>query len=58
MSKEMRSQNMNRIDLVQDREKWLAVVNAVMNLQVPQSEGSLLNNLEIVSFSAPWKKFP
>jgi hypothetical protein len=49
--KEMRSQNMNRIDLVQDREKRLGVVNAVMNLQVPQSEGSLLNSPETISFS-------
>ena len=55
MSKEMRSQNTNRIDLVQDREKWLAVVNAVMNLQVPQSEGSLLNGPETIRLSAPWE---
>jgi hypothetical protein len=27
-------ENVNRINLAQDREKWPAFVNAVMNLQV------------------------
>ena len=27
--------DMDWIDLAQDKEKWLAVVNAVMNLRVP-----------------------
>jgi hypothetical protein len=53
MSKEMTSQNINRIDLVQDRGMWLAVVNAVLNLHVPQSEGSLLNSPETISF---WRR--
>jgi len=53
--KEMRLHNANRIDLVQDEGKWLAFVSAIMNLQVPQSEGRLLNSPETISCSAPWK---
>jgi hypothetical protein len=30
---------MNWIDLAQDRDRWQAVVNAVMNLQVPYNAG-------------------
>jgi hypothetical protein len=30
------------INLVKDRTKWQAVVNTVMNIQVPQSMGNLL----------------
>jgi hypothetical protein len=48
--KEMTSQNMNRIGLVQYGEKRLAVVNTVMIIQVPQSEGSLLSSSETISF--------
>jgi hypothetical protein len=55
---EMRLHNANRIDLVQDGVMWLVFVNAVMNLQVPQSEGRLLNSPETISYSAPWKYFP
>jgi hypothetical protein len=33
--REIRWGDVDWIDLVQDREKWRALVNAVMNLRVP-----------------------
>ena len=40
------------IDWANDRDRWRALVNTVMNLRIPQNAGSFLTSCEAVSFSS------
>jgi hypothetical protein len=42
---------MDWTELAQDRYRWQALVNVVMNLQVPYNVGNFLTNWKLVSFS-------
>jgi hypothetical protein len=39
------------IELATDRDRWQALVNVVMNLQVPQNAGNFLTSCKPVNFS-------
>jgi hypothetical protein len=42
---------MDWIDLAHDRDQWQALVNTVMNFQVPENAGKFLSVCTIGSFS-------
>jgi hypothetical protein len=42
--KEVGWEDMDLIYLAQDRDRWRAVVSAVMNLRVPQNAGNFLTS--------------
>jgi hypothetical protein len=42
---------MDWIGLAEDRDRWWALVNIVVNLRAPQNVGNFLTSQELVSFS-------
>jgi hypothetical protein len=48
---EVGCRGMDWIELAQDGDRWLALVNAVTNLQVPYNAGNFLTSCKPVSFS-------
>jgi hypothetical protein len=48
--KEINFEDLEELHLVQDRTQWYALVNTVMNLWIPQTEGNV-TSLAAISFS-------
>jgi hypothetical protein len=49
--REIEWDGMDWIDPAEDRDQWRALVNAVMNLQVPSNSGKFLSSCTIGGFS-------
>jgi hypothetical protein len=49
--RELEWDDMDWIDLAENRDKWKALVNAVMNLRVSQNAGKFLSSCTIGRFS-------
>jgi hypothetical protein len=49
--KEIGWDGMDWIDLAQDKDRWKALVNKVMNLRVPKNAGNFLSSCTIGGFS-------
>ena len=49
---EVRCGGIDWIKLAQDTERWQALVNAAMNLRIPQNAGNYLTSCKPVSFSS------
>jgi hypothetical protein len=48
---DLREIGMDWIDLAQDRDRWRALVNTVMNLPVPENSGKFLSTCTTGGFS-------
>jgi CRISPR/Cas system-associated protein Cas7 (RAMP superfamily) len=48
---EVGCEGMDWIKLAEDRDRWRALVNAIMNLCVPYNGGNFLTSQKLVSFS-------
>jgi hypothetical protein len=42
--KEVRCERMDWIDVAQEKDRWRTLVNAVMNVRVPQNAGNFLTS--------------
>ena len=48
---EVGCEDMDRLELAQDRDRWRTLMNAAMNIRVPRNAGNFLTICEPVNFS-------